>query len=155
MLINPLDGRDQARALAHLLRLVKDGGALLFIEAFQSGLDQLNEARGEFDLPAIPPAHHNLYLPDDFFERDALIPYRSEGWTVPANALSTHYYVSRVLYPLLLGERPLKRNAHFVKVLSRALPPDIGNYSQLRILAFRKAGPSEAELARRHGRARQ
>ncbi len=139
VLINLLDGEDQARALDNLLAVVEPGGGLIFVEAFRSGLNTLNEARDEFDLPAIPPAHHNIYLSDDFFARDALVAYESEGWTLPPNVLSTHYYVSRVLYPLLLDGRPLIRNAHFIKVLSRALPPAIGNYSQVRIHAFRKA----------------
>lgn len=144
VLINLLDGDDQARALDNLLAAVEPGGGLIFVEAFQSGLDTLNEARAEFDLPPIPPAHHNIYLSDDFFARDGLEPYESEGWTLPPNVLSTHYYVSRVLYPLLLDGRPLIRNAHFIKVLSRALPPAIGNYSQVRIHAFRKASSGAA-----------
>ena len=66
------------------------------------------------------------------------MPYDSPGYTVPPNALSSHYFVARVLYPALLGDGEIKRNSHFVKFFCEALPPDIGDYAQLRILAFRK-----------------
>lgn len=138
VLINLMDLAHQRLALGHIVATLRAGGALLCIEGIQSGLDLLNEARDEFGLPPIPPAYHNVYLPDDFFEGHGLGPYESAGWTVPPNALSTHYFVSRVLYPALLGDGEIRPNSHFVKFFSAALPPDIGDYAQLRILAFRK-----------------
>jgi SAM-dependent methyltransferase len=140
VIINLLDANDQKAALRNIVAAVKPGGAVLFIEAFESGLHKLNIARAEFELPAIPTADHNLYLADDFFSIPELTPYESEGWRIPENALSTHYYVSRVLHPAILGARPFIRNSEFAKFLSAALPMGIGDYSQLRICAFRKRG---------------
>jgi SAM-dependent methyltransferase len=136
VIINILDLEEQKVALGNAIGAVEVGGYLLFIEAFQSGLDRLNEARQEFELPPIPVAHHNLYLPDDFFNTPALTPYRSSDWSVSPNELSTHYFVTRVLHEVIGAGRPLKRNSEFVKFFSSALPPAIGDYSQLRILAF-------------------
>lgn len=138
VLINLLAEDDQAAALDNIVNSVKPGGALLFIEAFQSGLERLNEARAEWDLSEIPPAHHNLYLADDFFTRDDLAPYRSENWQVQANELSTHYFVSRVIYPMLLGDRPLKRNAHFMLFLTKALKTAVGEYAPVQFHAFQR-----------------
>lgn len=138
VLINLLDPADQKAALRNIIEAVTPGGVLLFIEAFNTSLARLNEARAEFELPAVPPAHHNIYLDDDFFDHAGLVPFEHPGWTVPPNFLSTHYYVSRVLYPALLGPIQFKRNAHFIKVLSAALPPALGDYAQIRAYAFRR-----------------
>lgn len=66
VIINIMDTEDQKKALSNIIALAKPGAALLFIETFRSGLDQLNAARNEFGLSPIPPAIHNLPLPDDF-----------------------------------------------------------------------------------------
>ena len=143
VIINLLNIEDQRLALDNLLVACKDGGALLFIEAFKTPLDTLNRARGEFGLPPIPPAHHNLLLADDFFARADLQPFAAPDWTVPANFLSTHYFVTRVFHAAMLGERPLVRNSEFVAFFSRALPQSIGDYAPLKLCAFRKrARPS-------------
>jgi len=139
VIINLLDPEDQSAALKNIMASVRPGGFLLFIEAFKSSLDRLNEARSEFDLEALPPAHHNLYLEDDFFEGQNLQTFEHSGWNTPPNVLSTHYYTSRVIFPILLGDKPLVRNSHFVKFYAKALPTGVGDYSPVRILAYSKA----------------
>ena len=139
VLINLLDFTDQAAALRHLVQATNPGGYLLLIEAFQSGLERLNEARAEFDLEAIPPAHHNLYLPDDFFsDQSELHELQDSDVQVARNFLSTHYFVTRVFHPLMLGNRPFKRNSHWVSFFSQALLPNIGDYSPIRAYAFQR-----------------
>jgi ubiquinone/menaquinone biosynthesis C-methylase UbiE len=138
VIINLLDAEDQKSALRNIVRAVKPGGAMLFIEAFKTGLAEVNSARDEFGLTAIPPAIHNLYLDDDFFTDSELTQFSAEGWTFAANHLSTHYFVTRVLNPLLLGDRPFKRNSAFARFFTAALPPAVGNFDQLRIQAFRR-----------------
>lgn len=89
VIINLLDREDQLLALNNMVRAVvspstwHSGGCLLFIESFESSLNNLNTARGEFGLPPIPPAHHNLYLPDGFFESADLKPFVTDGYLPP------------------------------------------------------------------------
>ncbi|MGI9386386.1 MAG: class I SAM-dependent methyltransferase [Methyloligellaceae bacterium] len=139
VLINLMDVADQKDALSNIVAAVKPGGALLFIEAFTSALENLNDAREEFGLERVPPAHHNLYLEDDFLNHPDLTPLECEAWTIPPNFISTHYFVSRVLAPVLRRPQPFKRNSHLAKFFSEALPPGVGDYCQLKIFAFRKA----------------
>jgi SAM-dependent methyltransferase len=139
VLINLLNEEDQKSALGNVVDVVAPSGTLLFIEAFSSSLAKLNEARAEFELTPIPPAHHNLYLGDDFFEIPQLIPLSSERLP-PPNFLSTHYFVTRVLHPLHLGNKPLKRNSEFVRFFSGALKENVGDYSPLRLHMFEKPG---------------
>jgi hypothetical protein len=120
-------------------RDANSGGVLLFIEAFSSSLGRLNEARDEFDLPAIGPAHHNLYLQDDFFNIPTLRTYQSDSFSVRPNFLSTHYFVTRVLHPIFIEDKPFKRNSEFVKFFTQALRQNVGDYSPLKLLAFERS----------------
>lgn len=142
VLINLLDPTDQGNALENLINGVKapgpgkTGGMLLFIEAFSTALKNLNVAREEFDIPSMEPAHHNLYLPDGFFNHQKLKPYPSSAELAPPNFLSTHYFVTRVLHPVFLQDRPFKRNSEFVKFFSQALKENVGDYAPLKLFAF-------------------
>jgi SAM-dependent methyltransferase len=137
VIINLLSEDDQRAALSNIVQSVSPGGMLLFIEAFESGLRQLNEARAEFDLDAVPPAHHNLLLQDSFFDGfDGIERFRHDD--LLENFLSTHFFVARVLHPIALNGRPFQRNSHFVRQLSESLRPGVGNYSPLRAIAFRR-----------------
>lgn len=144
VIINILDPQDQKEALYNLLSAVSDpvdsrpNGFLLFIEAFSTPLAKLNEARRELGFEPIQPAHHNLYLPDDFFDIPSLRPYRNKDFTIPPNFLSTHYYVTRVLHPYFTQGQAFKRNSEFVQFFSEALRPYVGDYSPLKLLVFEK-----------------
>lgn len=146
VLINLLKVEDQKGALENILDAVRApgrgsaGGALLIIEAFSTSLETLNIAREEFDLPAMMPAHHNLYLEDRFFENPRLTPYPSSDRLPPPNFLSTHYFITRVLHPIFTKDKPFKRNSEFVKFFSQALRENVGDYSPLRLMLFERVG---------------
>ncbi len=145
VLINLLDPLDQKNALENLIATVKapvggrDGGMLLFIEAFSASLSNLNIAREEFDISPMEPAHHNLYLPEGFFKHPKLVPYPSAPELAPANFLSTHYFVTRVLHPIFLQDRPFKRNSEFVKFFTQALKENVGDYAPVKLFAFTRS----------------
>lgn len=144
VLINLLDENDQKEALRNIVHAVKkpdswqSGGTLLFLESFSSSLTKLNEAREEFDLPAIKPAHHNLYLQDDFFNIQELKGFVTDGCIVPSNFLSSHYYVTRVLHPIFIKDKPVKRNSEFVNFFTHALQENAGDYSPLKLYTFER-----------------
>ncbi len=139
VLINLLDPADQAAARDNIVDAVAPGGHLLFVESFTAGLDLLNEARGEFELAVIGAAHHNLYLGDDFFAVPALAPWAGPVDEVPEHFLSTHYYVTRVVHPLLLGQRPFRHNSLFTGFMSQALAQNVGAFSPIRARAFSRS----------------
>jgi SAM-dependent methyltransferase len=139
VLINLLNSDDQANALDNIVESARPKGYLLFIEAFQSGLDRLNEARAEFDLSSLMPLQHNLYLPDSFFSRRPDLRSFDLECGILSNFLSTHYFVSRVFHPAMLGNREMKRNSHWVTFFSQALTPAVGAFSPLRACAFQRS----------------
>jgi ubiquinone/menaquinone biosynthesis C-methylase UbiE len=139
-LINLLDESDQHRALRELHRVLKPGGHLVLIEAFTDGADNMNRARAELGLPenSIPP--HNLWFDKPAFL--ALVETLFEEATAngspelpPRNFLSSHYFVSRVLYPSVT-KREVLYNTEFVRFF-RFLPPQ-GDYSPIQMYFLRK-----------------
>lgn len=144
VLINLLDYEDQRSALTHIIDSVASPrkgcgrGFLLFIECFVGPFALLNVARSELDLDPISPAHHNVYLPDDFLVTSRLTPLDSDASLPPPNFLSTHYFVTRVLQPALTRNMPLKRNAEFTRFLSEALRQNVGDFAPLKLYMFEK-----------------
>ncbi len=138
VVINLLDPSDQKDALRNITEAVKVGGAMLFVECFESSLSRLNEARSEFELEPIPSAYHNLYLEDGFFDVDGVSPHSlsSYGFDQPSNFLSTHFYVTRVLHPMMTKGQPVKRNSEFVNFFSSALKPAAGDYAPLKLVVL-------------------
>lgn len=148
VIINLLDASDQDTALKNIINCVSDSnsngrrGFLLFLESFVSPLANLNSAREEFGLEEIKPAHHNLYLQDDFFDTKKLSPHVIENFDYPSNFLSTHYYVTRALHPYLIKDSKVKRNSEFVSFFTQALHNSTGNYSPLKLNVFEKNSDS-------------
>jgi len=144
VLINLLDLGDQRAALDNIISVLptpdrgRAAGKCIFIEGFSSYLKTLNEARAEFDLPAILPASHNLYLPEKFFDTPRLRAVDASS-IPPPNFLSTHYYVTRVLHPCLTANQPFKRNSAFVAFFSEALKKNVGDFSPVRLQVFERA----------------
>ena len=144
-LINILDWQEQKQALDEIARILKPSGYYLMIECFSDGLENNNKARKEMGLDEIEPAYHNKY-----FEKDRLFEAvqgtlrlvdpaeldPDEGRNLlRSNFLSSHYFVARVLHPLIT-KGDWVRNTEFVKFFS-FLPP-VGNYSPVQAYIFEK-----------------
>jgi len=137
-IINLLDRSDQHAAIREIHRVLKPGGICILIEGFKDGIDALNRARSEFDLPPIATPFHNLFFEDGWLRSavEGLFLHREDDYgdgTLPkANFLSSHYFMSRVVHAAI--SRNDVRNSEFVRFFS-FLPPS-GNYAsvQLRIL---------------------
>jgi ubiquinone/menaquinone biosynthesis C-methylase UbiE len=144
-IINLLTWEEQKQALNEMHRVLRKGGTILFIESFTEGYENLNKARTELGLTAIPMPHHNLYFDKAKFE-----PFISEKFTIlnadelgaesrnaiPRNFLSSHYFSARVLHPLLTKGDPYLKNTEFVKFFS-FLPPS-GCYAAIEAYILKK-----------------
>ena len=138
VLINLLNQTDQKVAFHNLINSLRVGGILIIIEAFASGLNNLNKCRVELGLSQIAPASHNLYFEDDFLKcsRDVIEVSTSHG----SNILSTHYFISRVLHDLALAatNSSFVRNSLFSKFFDEALPVGIGEFSPIKCHILKK-----------------
>ncbi len=141
-IINVMDRAHQADALHQVARVLAPGGHYVCIEAFTDGLTELNRAREELGLPPNDMPYHNLWFDKPWFldtiardfeivdlsvERDPSLP--------TPNFLSSHYFVSRVLYPAIT-RAPILYNTQLVKFFS-FLPP-IGNYAAIQLYLLRR-----------------
>lgn len=144
-LINILDKKEQLDAMHEIARMLKPTGYYLMIECFNDGLENNNRARQEMGLDAISQAYHNLYFDKDVLLtdiRDTLVPVDpadvdpNVGMTLfPGNFLSSHYFVARVLHPLLTKGEWI-RNTEFVSFFS--FMPPVGNYAPVQSLIFKR-----------------
>ena len=119
--------------------MLKPGGHFVLIEAFTDGIDNLNRARTELGLPEnmVPPynlwfdTRHFLSVVNGLFE---IVPAEGNG-IPPRNFLSSHYFISRVLYPAVT-QRDVIYNTEFVRFF-RFLPPQ-GDFSPIQLYLMRK-----------------
>jgi ubiquinone/menaquinone biosynthesis C-methylase UbiE len=138
-IINVMDRDDQATALREVARVIRPGGFWICVEAFADGLEALNAARDELGLPPNQQPHHNLWFDKRWF-LETIAPLfevtnEDHPELPPPNFLSSHYFISRVLYPSVT-KREIIYNTHFVKFF-RFLPP-IGNYSPIQVYLLRR-----------------
>jgi ubiquinone/menaquinone biosynthesis C-methylase UbiE len=141
-IINVMDVADQAMALSEVARVLRPGGHFVCVEAFTDGLRELNVARTELGLPENEPPHHNLWFDKDWFLRAIAPQFRVVEFggesdpTLPRpNFLSSHYFVSRVLYPAVT-QREVLYNTHLVSFFG-FLPP-MGNYAPIQFYVLER-----------------
>jgi SAM-dependent methyltransferase len=140
-LINILEPGEQLEALRQIAKVLKPNAYYLMIEGFADGLRNYNRARSECGLPEVKEALHNKnFEKDKFFagigDLFTLVDGSQLGkHSIASNFLSSHYFVSRVLYPAMTkGE--VVRNSEVAKFFS-FLPP-MGNYSTIQAYVLRK-----------------
>ena len=144
-IINLLSWEEQQLALKEMRRILKKGGYILFMESFSDGYNNLNKARIELGLDAIAMPHHNLY-----FEKETFEPFVSQFFQIMnpldmgavdenvlhRNFLSSHYFIARVMHPLVTKGDPFLKNTELVKFYS-FLPPS-GCYSAIQVYFLKK-----------------
>ncbi len=137
-LINILNWEEQKLVLHEIRRVLVLGGYYLMIECFTDGLLNNNKARKECGLSELKEAYHNKYFDKDLFLQaiskiftvvePAQFSRKEDGYMFHHDFLSSHYFIARVLHPLVTKGESVK-NTEFVKFFS-SLPP-VGNYSPI------------------------
>jgi 2-polyprenyl-3-methyl-5-hydroxy-6-metoxy-1,4-benzoquinol methylase len=138
VLINILQKKDQNQAMANIVAAMSSGAILILVESFQESLEQLNRARKEMKLVEITPNSHNLFLREDQMHSLLQLGMQEISGIVPPNFLSTHFYLTRVLHPIIRPEKGKVENTEFLHFFRQALPPSIGNYSPIQMRVFKK-----------------
>ena len=138
VLINLQDFEQQRLAVKKMAGLTRQGGRLILAEGFTDGFDRLNELRGEVGLPALIPASINFYSSLDQFQ-----PVLSEWYELEETFhLGAYDYLTRVMYPLVVGSENATHNTNFSErcsELARSFNPDCFEpLSRMRGLVLRR-----------------
>ncbi len=138
VLINLRNQSEQNLALHNLIPCVKSAGLLILVEGFTEGFTELSEIRSAVGLPPIEPAKINFYS-----SLSDLMPLLETHFNLEDQFhLGAYDYLTRVMYPLVVGAENAKHNSVFSEKclqLARANNADcFEKYSRVRGLVFRK-----------------
>ena len=132
---NLISWEDQKIALGNIVHALKPGGEYIMEESFWTGLNNLNEARAELDLEAVPESWHNIFFQEEKtkeFMATVGCPYVDQ---LPF--LSGYYFGSRVLLPALMPKGKKVTSASRLNDYFIHLPPG-GDFCPMKILRFRR-----------------
>jgi ubiquinone/menaquinone biosynthesis C-methylase UbiE len=123
VLINLANLDQQKQALANMKRCLKPRGILILVEGFTEGFTEITRLRNEVGLPPVTPASINFYS-----SIDDLASELHDGLTqVDTFHLGSYDFLTRVLYPLIVGADQVAHNSNFCEKcvkLARAFNPD-------------------------------
>ena len=138
VLINLRNLDEQRRAVRNLVKLVRPGGILILVEGFTEGFKALTALREQVNLPPVEPAKINFYSSVN----DLMPDLTAEGDVEDRFHLGAYDYLTRVMYPLVVGAENARHNSVFserCQELARAFNPDcFAELSRVRGLVMRK-----------------
>jgi ubiquinone/menaquinone biosynthesis C-methylase UbiE len=139
---NILSWEDQQKALTNIVNALKPGAEFIMLESFYTGMNELNEARSELNLPPIEIPWHNLWF--DEYQTIKFMNTLGCSFMGANTFLSGYYFGSRVLLPALVKDKPVtsasKLNDYFCN-----LPP-WGDFCPMKILRFKKQSSIQDRL---------
>jgi SAM-dependent methyltransferase len=135
--INLLEWKWQQQAFHNISRLLVPGGFYIMVESFQEPWRELNEALLENQLSEVPISSHNRYLRQACLETLSKLGLRKVSGVEPENALSSHFFLSRVFQHLFTKEGT-PASERLWEFFAEALPPHVGNYSPIQFHVFQK-----------------
>jgi SAM-dependent methyltransferase len=138
VIINLLSWKQQQKALSNIVQHLKPGGFYIMVESYFWPWLELNQARKENKLPEIPVSKHNLYLKDKahyFLEKNGMLLCKP---AMASNYLSTHFFITRILHPIIKPEGGRRKYSHFADFFNQALPAAVGNYSPILFKLYQK-----------------
>ncbi len=137
-LINLASWDQQRAALEHMMKALSFPGRMVLMESFAEPWIELNQARKELNLSLIPQSPQNVYLKEKaarFIVHNGFFERKTE---MPKNALSTHFYLSRVFHAGVKPEGSKTKFSRLVEFFDQGLPAGLGNYSPILFRSFEK-----------------
>lgn len=135
--VNLLSWEEQKAAFENIAAWIRPGGFYIMVESFQEPWVEMNAARRETNLPEVPISAHNRYLKEPCIDTLGSLGLRSVPGVEPQNALSSHFFLSRVFQHLFVQEgRPASERVW--QFFAEGLPQNVGNYSPILFRVFQK-----------------
>lgn len=135
--INLLEWKWQEEAFKNISRMLNSGGSYIMVESFHESWMELKAARLENHLSEVPISGHNRYLKEACIDTLLKLNLCEVSGVEPKNALSSHFFLSRVFQHLFTNENT-PASERVWEFFSEALPSNIGNYSPIQFRVFEK-----------------
>lgn len=136
--INLLEWEWQKSAFTHIAKGLVPGGHYIMVESFQESWEEMNRARRECHLEAVPMSGHNRYLKEACVDTLASLGLRQVSGVEPVHALSSHFFLSRVFQHLFTSEQGRTASERVWQFFAQGLPSDMGQYSPIQFRVFKK-----------------
>ena len=140
VLINLADLEEQRLAFRSMAEATRPGGLLILVEGYRDGFVELSRLRQRLGLPPLEPARINFYSSYDelssLFEDEFEIRNRFH--------LGGYDFLTRVVYPVLVGAENVRHNTEFSERSERIArefnPDDFEPLSRIKGVVLRKRG---------------
>lgn len=137
-LINLASWKDQEKTLEIIHQKLRFPGLYICVESYMEPWRDLNTARKEVQLPPLKASAQNVYLKDKsrkLLKKWGLLKKHTK---ISENALSSHFFNSRVLHPLLRPKGAKLKYAQIVKYLDENLNTTSKAYSPILLRSYEK-----------------
>lgn len=138
VIINLLNDFDKERAFQSIARVLNPQGRYLLCESFVETLLNLNNARREMRLEAIPQSKQNRYMTEDHIKEVEKTGFTEIIGVLSKHHLSTHFYLTRVFHHIVRPEGGKLEQTEFIRFFNLALGPGVGDYSPIQFRVFEK-----------------
>ena len=136
VLINIFNPNERMQAIRNLHSLLNKNARYILIESFVESWENLNKARKEMVLDAIPQSAQNRYIDEDLIKNLLEIGFLEIEGVFPPNYLSTYFYLTRIFHHLFRPKGGRKEGSEFVKFFNEVIGPSKGNYSPIQFRVF-------------------
>lgn len=136
--INLLEWEWQRKAFENISASLKPGGHYIMVESFQEPWLEMNRARVESGLNEVPISAHNRYLKLSCIDVLAGLNLRKIAGTEEVNALSSHFFLSRIFQHLFSEGNSRPASERVWQFFADALPKNSGQYSPILFHVFEK-----------------
>lgn len=136
--VNLLEWVWQRQAFENISQSLKPGGHYIMVESFQEPWSEMNRTRLECGLSEIPISAHNRYLKLGCIDVLAELNLRKIAGTEAVNALSSHFFLSRIFQHLFNDGNGRPASEKVWQFFGDALPQNSGQYSPILFHVFEK-----------------
>lgn len=139
-LINLGSWKEQEKVLEILHQKLRSPGLYICVESYMEPWINLNAARKEVRLPPLKPSVQNVYLKDKSRKLLRKWGHFKRPTKIPENALSPHFFNSRILHPLIRPQGARLKYTQTVKYLDENLTTCSMAYSPILLRSYEKMG---------------
>lgn len=122
-LINLANWQEQKIGILEMRKMINPEGRIMLVENIKDGLDNLNDLRAKYELPAIKQPWHNFYIPQSDLTEFLNDMHNFMGVEYVENIGNMYYLASRVIYAKLCQDQGIKPDYnHAINKIASKLP---------------------------------